>query len=209
MKGMGGECTRIQEWIPVGCVPPAAVAIGGVSTSHPGTRPPGTRPPTRHPPGTRLPPKNRHPPGTRPLQTRHPPDQTSPRPGTPLPVDRLTPVNILVCPKLSSVGGKNGQCGSSYEVVKSWRKHDNTIKWVCCKNNGRGKAKTVTLQHTPTLSVFTDLIHVSLRAFSFNVDGPLNVQDQSITNLHSLCSVRWMFLRQSVQFYKKDHHFKQ
>ena len=49
--------TRKQECIPVGCVPPAAVAVRGVSTRHPtGTRPtpgPGIPSQTRHPPGTR------------------------------------------------------------------------------------------------------------------------------------------------------------
>ena len=67
-----------QECIPVGCVPPAAVAVGG--GLHQAPTPPGTRPP-------------------------HPQDQTPPPgPDTPQtrppPVDRHTPVNILPCPKL-------------------------------------------------------------------------------------------------------------
>ena len=84
-----------QECIPVGCVPPAAVAVrGGLNQAPPQTRhpkpgthleqaPPGTRPPPG--PGT---PPDQAPPRTRHPQTRHPP------------VDRHTPVNILPCPKL-------------------------------------------------------------------------------------------------------------
>ena len=43
-----GETFSTQECIPVGCVPPGAVAVRGVST--------------RHPPGSRHPPRSRHPP---------------------------------------------------------------------------------------------------------------------------------------------------
>ena len=101
-----------QECIPVGCVSPAAVAIGGVSTRYPlgaGTSPeqappwtrtlpgpgiplgPGTLPGTRHPmehPPKQTPPKSRHhpPPGPSTSRTRQM-------------VDRHTPVNILPCPK--------------------------------------------------------------------------------------------------------------
>ena len=77
-----------QECIPVGCVPPAAVAVRGVSTMQSSPLPPA------RPPHNQAVPRDRAPPGTRP-----------PGPGTPLgpdtpPVDRHTPVNILPCPKL-------------------------------------------------------------------------------------------------------------
>ena len=98
-----------QECIPVGCVPPAAVAIPG-GRSQPGTP-----------------------------RTRHRPDQAPPTPGagTP-PVDRHTPVNILPCPKLrlravikqSLVCGVIGRCQGhtnlwfykKYEFLLSWLK---------------------------------------------------------------------------------------
>ena len=73
-----------QECIPVGCVPPAAEAIGGgVSTRHP---------PGPDPPGGGTPPRGGTPweqtlPGAGPPRSRHPPG-----PGPP--VDRQTPVNI-------------------------------------------------------------------------------------------------------------------
>ena len=67
-----------QECIPVGCVPPAAVAIwGGLHQTPPWTRPPRTRHTPR--PGT-----------------RHTP---SLQPGTPPFPWTDTPVNILPCPK--------------------------------------------------------------------------------------------------------------
>ena len=53
--------TPKQECIPVGCVPPAAVAVsgGGLQQAPPGAgTPPGAG---RHPPGTRNPPGSRHP----------------------------------------------------------------------------------------------------------------------------------------------------
>ena len=64
-----------QECIPVGCVPPAAVAVtGGVSTSPPRSRhPPAPDPPplgTGTPLGTRPPPRE---PGTRPPLEQAPP----------------------------------------------------------------------------------------------------------------------------------------
>ena len=79
-----------QECIPVGCVPPAAVAVrwGSPPCNPPPSPRPDPPPTTRQPPGTRHPlgpdPQDQAPPGT-----RHPP-----------PVDRHTPVNILPCPKL-------------------------------------------------------------------------------------------------------------
>ena len=74
------KLSPIQECIPVGCVPPAAVALRGVSTRHPPDQAPAPEPGT---------PQTRHPPRTRHLPwTRHPP------------VDRHTPVNILPCPIL-------------------------------------------------------------------------------------------------------------
>ena len=86
--------------IPVGCVLPAAVAIGGVSIpTHPGTRHPSPGPGTPRPgtlPKTRYHPRTRHPPpqGPEPSRTRPPMDQVPP------PVDRHSSVNILPCPKL-------------------------------------------------------------------------------------------------------------
>ena len=81
--------------IPVGCVLPAAVAIGGVSIpTHPGTRHPSPGPGTPGPgtlPRTRYHPRTRHSP---PPRTRPPMDQVPP------PVDRHSSVNILPCPKL-------------------------------------------------------------------------------------------------------------
>ena len=66
-SGNESEKIEVQECIPVGCVPPTAVAVRGVSTRHP----PGPATPlgpattqTRHPP-TRHPPRPA-PPGTRP-----------------------------------------------------------------------------------------------------------------------------------------------
>ena len=65
-------CERIvvteQECIPVGCVPPAAVAVLGGS-------PPGTPSPEQTPPGAEPPPGTRHPPPG----NRHPQDQAFPR----------------------------------------------------------------------------------------------------------------------------------
>ena len=74
-----------HECIPVGCVPPAAVAVRGVS--------PGT-PRDQTPPRTRqTPPDQAHNP--------HPPEQAhSPEPGTPLWTEWQTGVNILPYPKL-------------------------------------------------------------------------------------------------------------
>ena len=93
---------RKQECIPVGCVPPAAVAVEGVSTRYPpGSRHalgpdipqnqapplgPGTPPRTRHPPGPDTP-RDQAPPGTRPPWTRHPPGA-----GSPLWTESQTPV---------------------------------------------------------------------------------------------------------------------
>ena len=91
-----------QECIPVGCIPPAAVAIGGVSNRHP---PPQTTQPQG--PGT--------PWDQAPSQTRYHLEQAPPRPDTPgsdtsleqvapgsrhPPVDRHRSVNILPSPKL-------------------------------------------------------------------------------------------------------------
>ena len=70
------EIVKKQECIPVGCVPPTAVAIQGVSTRHPPTT--GTPPRTRHP-WTRHPPGSRHPPGPGTPRTRHLPGPGTPR----------------------------------------------------------------------------------------------------------------------------------
>ena len=72
-----------QECIPVGCVPPAAVAVPGVS-------PPGTPHRSRHPlehPTLEQEPPGADTPRSTPPHTRHPsPDQAPfPRPGTPGP----------------------------------------------------------------------------------------------------------------------------
>ena len=61
-----------QECIPVGCVPPAAVAV-----------PRGSLPGTPHP-------KEQSPPEQAPPGTRHPPKQTPPEQAPPPPVDRIT-----------------------------------------------------------------------------------------------------------------------
>ena len=59
-----------QECIPVGCVPPAAVAIlGGLHQAPP--------PRSRHPPD-QAPHQSRHPPDQAPPWSRHPPDQAPP-----------------------------------------------------------------------------------------------------------------------------------
>ena len=55
-----------QECIPVGCVPPAAVAVPGVSTRHPpgpGTSLDRATPRDQAHPGTRHPPREQTPPG--------------------------------------------------------------------------------------------------------------------------------------------------
>ena len=69
-----------QECIPVGCVPPTAVAVskGGVSTMHPLTRHPPPPGPGTHP-WTR-PPRTMHPPP--------PPDQAPPRDHAPSPCEQ-------------------------------------------------------------------------------------------------------------------------
>ena len=106
------DCNNKQECIPVGCVPPAAVAVGGRGPGQfplnsplgvgldqiplnfplgcgPGDPPEPGNPPQAHPPG----------PGT-------PQDQATPRPGiprgqAPLPrTESQTPVKKLPCPKL-------------------------------------------------------------------------------------------------------------
>ena len=61
-----------QECIPVGCVPPAAVAVGGSPPAPPDQAP----------------------------QEQAPPWDQAPHSGPDPPVDRHTPVNILPCPKL-------------------------------------------------------------------------------------------------------------
>ena len=66
---VNGKKSETQECIPVGCVPPTAVAIwGGVSTRHP----PGPDPLPEQAPWSKGP------------QSRHPWDQAPPRAGTPL-----------------------------------------------------------------------------------------------------------------------------
>ena len=69
------QLTIKQECIPVGCVPPQTVAVGGLHQAPPQTR----LPQSRHPPRTRSP-KGRHPPPPEqaPPRSRHPP-----RAGTP------------------------------------------------------------------------------------------------------------------------------
>ena len=97
-----------QECIPVGCVPPAAVDVRGVSPCTPRVDPREQTPPgIMHPLGADTP----HPSGT--MHTTLPWDHAHHPPGpcTPLgadtpwtmhppPMDRHTPVNILPCPKL-------------------------------------------------------------------------------------------------------------
>ena len=76
-----------QECIPVGCIPPASVAVGGISTRHP--------PRTRHPPDQApLPPRTRHP-----LGTRHPLDQAPP--------GQTHTCKHITLPQTSFSGGKN------------------------------------------------------------------------------------------------------
>ena len=88
-----------QECIPVGCVPPAAVACpGGSPRSRP--LPEQALLPSRHTP------LGPEPPEQAPPQSRQTPlgpeslEQAPPRTRLPLPMDRHTPVNILPCPKL-------------------------------------------------------------------------------------------------------------
>ena len=79
---MRKACQQIsleQECIPVGCVPPAAVAVWGVSTRHP----PQTRPPSQTPP-----PGTRHPPSPR---SRKPPGPDPPWDQTPTPRNQAPP----------------------------------------------------------------------------------------------------------------------
>ena len=80
--------SKEQECVPVGCVPPAAVAVPGGRGVPPGIPPPETRPPspeTRHPSPpqdqTRLP-RDQTPPETRPPRDQAP---LPPGPGTPPP----------------------------------------------------------------------------------------------------------------------------
>ena len=91
-----------QECIPVGCVPPAAVAVGGVSTRHPPLGP-GT------PPGPCTPPepctsRDHAPPGT-----MHPLDHaplgpcTPPRAGTPC--GQTDACKHITLPQTSLAGG--------------------------------------------------------------------------------------------------------
>ena len=77
-----------HECIPVGCVPPAAVAVGGRGLYQ------GPLLRSRHPPDQT--PMSQAPP---PPGSRHPPRPDPPEQAPPL-VDRHTPVNILPCPKL-------------------------------------------------------------------------------------------------------------
>ena len=81
-----------QECIPVGCVPPAAVAVGGVSTRH--------HPRSRHPPQDQTP-QSRYPPGTRPPWSRYPP-RTKPPKQVPPPLwtESQTPVKNITFPQL-------------------------------------------------------------------------------------------------------------
>ena len=76
-----------QECIPVGCVPPTAVAIpGGLHHAPPRSRHPS--PQSRHPPGSRNP-QTRHPPSRHPPRSRHPLGADTPLgadpPGTDIP----------------------------------------------------------------------------------------------------------------------------
>ena len=102
------DWTLKQECIPVGCVPPAAVAVGReVSTRHPQDHaplwdhaPPGTmhpHPPDQAPPGPCTPPGTMHPLDHAPLlgpcthQDHAPPGPCTPRPYTPFPPDHAPP----------------------------------------------------------------------------------------------------------------------
>ena len=103
-----GDCLKQsyhwQECIPVGCVPPAAVAVpGGLHQAPPGSRhPPGPGPSDRHnPPREQKPPRDQAPPGTRHSPEADPPDQA-----LPLWKESQTPVETLPCPNFVA-GGKN------------------------------------------------------------------------------------------------------
>ena len=72
-----------QECIPVGCVPPAAVTVGGIGFHQ-------VPPPPTSPPQDQAPPPRPYPPGTGPPGTRHPRGQNS----------WHTLLKILTCPKL-------------------------------------------------------------------------------------------------------------
>ena len=78
MTGLRGQSITQQECIPVGCVPPAAVAA-------PGGSPQGTIPEEAPPGGST--PQGKHPP-----RRNHPPEEAPPpgRKHPPLPVNRMT-----------------------------------------------------------------------------------------------------------------------
>ena len=89
---------RKQQCIPVGCVPPAVVAV-------PGESPPGT-PQTRYPPeqapsGPGTPLGASTPPDKAPPGSKHPPDLAPP-----LWTESQTPLNIQPCPNFVAGGNK-------------------------------------------------------------------------------------------------------
>ena len=99
-----------QECIPVGCVPPAAVAIRG---SPPGTPldqtplGPGIPPGADHPPRSRHPPDQaipRHPLDQAPNCTRHPPGPGTPRDQAP-PCGQTHACKHITLPQTSFAGG--------------------------------------------------------------------------------------------------------
>ena len=101
----------IKECIPVGCVPPAAVAVWGGS-------PPGTLPWTMHVPlgpGTPLPLDQAPPrPGT-PLDQAPPGPDTPPAPGPPLSTEFLTHAcENITLPQTSFAGGKKWPMTRTY-----------------------------------------------------------------------------------------------
>ena len=92
-----------QECIPVGCVPPATVAVGGVvSTRHPhGTRPPWDQTPQDQTPQDQAPPRNRHP-----LGASTPPGAGNP-PGAGTTRGQTHTCKHITLPQTSFAGGNN------------------------------------------------------------------------------------------------------
>ena len=96
-----------QECIPVGCVPPGAVAV--LRGSPPGT--PHT--PTPHPPGAGTP------------GTRHPPGPGTPQDQTPPPVNRMTDrCKNITLPQTSFAGGNKFFCVIAIAVMNGFNTHN-------------------------------------------------------------------------------------
>ena len=99
-----------QECIPVGCVPPAAVAVGCLHQDQ--TPPPQDHAPPRDqalpPPGPGTPPPDQAPPGT-----RHPPDQAPP-------CGQTDTCKHITLPQTSFAGGNNKIWRTLVFLVGQW-----------------------------------------------------------------------------------------